>query len=70
MIASSKAVRAHRDGTIEFADGSTERASLVVAADGIRSPIRESLSLTQEFRDLGNGAIGCSSPGSKLRLPT
>lgn len=57
IITSSKAVRAHRDGAIEFADGSTERANLIVAADGIRSPTRESLNLTQHFRDLGNGAI-------------
>jgi 2-polyprenyl-6-methoxyphenol hydroxylase-like FAD-dependent oxidoreductase len=57
IITSSRAVRAHRDGAIEFADGSTERASLIVAADGIRSAARESLNLTQNFRDLGNGAI-------------
>jgi 2-polyprenyl-6-methoxyphenol hydroxylase-like FAD-dependent oxidoreductase len=57
IITSSKAIRAHRDGLIEFADGKSERASLVVAADGIRSLTRDSLNLTQNFRDLGNGAI-------------
>lgn len=57
IVTASKAIGAHRDGVIEFADGTTERASLIVAADGIRSPIRESLHLTKYFRDLGNGAI-------------
>lgn len=57
IVTGSKAVRAYRDGSLEFADGRTERASLVVAADGIRSLTRESLNLTHNFRDLGNGAI-------------
>ena len=36
-----------------------QRASLVVAADGLRSKLRESLGLTKSKRDLGNGRSGC-----------
>lgn len=57
IVTGSKAIRARRAGVIEFADGTTETASLIVAADGIRSAIRESLDLTKYFHDLGNGAI-------------
>jgi 2-polyprenyl-6-methoxyphenol hydroxylase-like FAD-dependent oxidoreductase len=57
IITGSKAVRAQADGSIEFADGSVEDASLIIAADGVRSALRESLGLTRNFRDLGNGAI-------------
>lgn len=57
IVTSSKAVSATSDGVVGFEDGTTERASLVIAADGIRSLLRESLGLTTNLRDLGNGAI-------------
>ena len=57
IITGSKALRARADGSIEFADDSIEYGSLIVAADGVRSALRESLGLTRNFRDLGNGAI-------------
>lgn len=57
IVTDSKAVAASPEGTVTFSDGSTESASLVVAADGIRSRIRESLGLTAWLHNLGNGAI-------------
>lgn len=65
IVTNSQALRADPDGTVSFADGSSERASLVVAADGLRSKLRESLGLTKSKRDLGNGAIRLLIP----RLP-
>ena len=53
----SRAVGADPSGEVEFADGSRARADLVIAADGIRSALRESLGQTKSFRPLGNGAI-------------
>ena len=65
IVTNSQALRAGPDGTVSFADGSSERASLVVAADGLRSKLRESLGLTKSKRNLGNGAIRLLIP----RLP-
>jgi 2-polyprenyl-6-methoxyphenol hydroxylase-like FAD-dependent oxidoreductase len=65
IVTNSQALRADPDGTVSFADGSSERASLVVAADGLRSKLRESLGLTKSKRNLGNGAIRLLIP----RLP-
>ena len=65
IVTNSQALRADPDGTVSFADGSSERASLVVAADGLRSKLRESLGLTKNKRNLGNGAIRLLIP----RLP-
>ena len=48
-----------------LADGSRRAADLVVAADGLRSAIRESLGLTKSFRALGNGAIRLLIPRRK-----
>ena len=42
----SRAVGADSSGEVEFADGSRARADLVIAADGIRSALRESLGQT------------------------
>jgi 2-polyprenyl-6-methoxyphenol hydroxylase-like FAD-dependent oxidoreductase len=53
----SRAVRADPGGEVEFSDGSRTSADLVIAADGLRSVIRESLNMTKSFRSLGNGAI-------------
>ena len=47
---SSTVVSATPDGKIEREDGKTFKADLVVAADGHRSRVRESLGLTKEFR--------------------
>jgi 2-polyprenyl-6-methoxyphenol hydroxylase-like FAD-dependent oxidoreductase len=65
IVTNSQALRADADGTVFFAGGSSEKASLVVAADGLRSRLRESLGLTKSKRNLGNGAIRLLIP----RLP-
>lgn len=65
IVTNSQALRAKPDGTVSFGDGSAAKASLVVAADGVRSKLRESLGLTKSHRDLGNGAIRLLIP----RLP-
>lgn len=57
IVLESRAVGAVPSGEVELADGSRVTADLVVAADGLRSVIRESLSLTKSFRPLGNGAV-------------
>jgi 2-polyprenyl-6-methoxyphenol hydroxylase-like FAD-dependent oxidoreductase len=57
ILTESRAVSAEPSGTVVLADGSRFTADLVVAADGLRSAIRESLNLTMSFRQLGNGAI-------------
>ncbi len=56
LITGRTAVAARPDGTVEFADGSTVRADVVVAADGVHSRIREGLDLTQSYRRLPDGA--------------
>src|SRR5262245_23373668 len=53
----SRAVGAFPSGEVELADGSRITAELVVAADGLRSVLRDSLGLTRSFRPLGNGAV-------------
>lgn len=45
VVFNSRAVAADPDGSLHFSDGSSRRADLVVAADGINSPIRDSLGL-------------------------
>jgi 2-polyprenyl-6-methoxyphenol hydroxylase-like FAD-dependent oxidoreductase len=65
IVTSSQALRATPDGTVFFGDDRSCKASLVIAADGLRSKLRESLGLTKSFRDLGNGAIRLLIP----RLP-
>jgi 2-polyprenyl-6-methoxyphenol hydroxylase-like FAD-dependent oxidoreductase len=57
IVTSSEAASADPAGVLHLTDGSTARADLVVAADGVRSRIREHLGLTSDHRKLGNGAI-------------
>jgi 2-polyprenyl-6-methoxyphenol hydroxylase-like FAD-dependent oxidoreductase len=53
----SHGVRAHPDGAIDFADGASAEADLVIAADGVNSQLRDSLGLLRRRRVLGDGAI-------------
>lgn len=53
----SAAVAARREGVLVLANGEERRADLVVAADGINSPIRDGLSLLARRTRLRDGAI-------------
>ncbi|MCU0566852.1 MAG: FAD-dependent monooxygenase [Oculatellaceae cyanobacterium Prado106] len=46
----SEVVRAEPDGTVYFANGSCDRATLVIAADGINSKVRDALGLLKSRR--------------------
>jgi 2-polyprenyl-6-methoxyphenol hydroxylase-like FAD-dependent oxidoreductase len=52
----SSAAAATQDGTVIFEDGSRRSADLVVAADGVNSPLRNSLGLTRSQTLLPDGA--------------
>jgi 2-polyprenyl-6-methoxyphenol hydroxylase-like FAD-dependent oxidoreductase len=52
----SSAAAATQDGTVVFEDGSRRSADLVVAADGVNSPLRNSLGLTRSQTLLPDGA--------------
>lgn len=56
LLTGRTALAARPDGTVEFADGSSVRADVVVAADGIHSRIRDGLDLTRSYRRLPDGA--------------
>jgi 2-polyprenyl-6-methoxyphenol hydroxylase-like FAD-dependent oxidoreductase len=49
----SRAVAADPDGRLHFADGGSARADLIIAADGVNSPIRDELGLLRWRRDVG-----------------
>lgn len=49
----SRAVAAEPAGVLRFADGSAVAADLVIAADGINSPIRDGLGLLRRRRPVG-----------------
>ena len=65
IVTGSKAISADPSGEVVLANGSRLTADLVVAADGLRSAIRENLGLTKSFRSLGNGAIRLLIPRRK-----
>jgi 2-polyprenyl-6-methoxyphenol hydroxylase-like FAD-dependent oxidoreductase len=52
-----EALRVEPDGSVEFANGDTERFDLVVVADGVHSRARDSLGLLQARYSSGDGAI-------------
>jgi 2-polyprenyl-6-methoxyphenol hydroxylase-like FAD-dependent oxidoreductase len=52
ILTNSTAVAAEPDGTLILQDGKRLRADLVIAADGARSRVRDSLSVGAEFREL------------------
>ena len=57
VLYNSPAVAATADGQLILENGRTLSADLIVAADGVNSPIRESLKLTQSRTYLKQGAI-------------
>jgi 2-polyprenyl-6-methoxyphenol hydroxylase-like FAD-dependent oxidoreductase len=58
----SAAISATPDGTVLFEDGSRRSADLVIAADGIKSSIRDSLALTRSQTLLPDGAQRMTIP--------
>jgi 2-polyprenyl-6-methoxyphenol hydroxylase-like FAD-dependent oxidoreductase len=55
IVLNSRVLAAHGDGRLEFADGFTDKADLVIGADGVYSKVRDSLGLAQKIVDLGDG---------------
>jgi 2-polyprenyl-6-methoxyphenol hydroxylase-like FAD-dependent oxidoreductase len=53
VVFKSRAVSADPNGRLLFSDGSSSRADIVVAADGIHSPIRDGLGLLRSRRLVG-----------------
>lgn len=53
---SSEAIRVSQDGRLTLSDGSTREAELVIAADGFRSRVRDSLNLAKKSRVRRSGA--------------
>jgi 2-polyprenyl-6-methoxyphenol hydroxylase-like FAD-dependent oxidoreductase len=56
VVFGSQATSADPDGILHFADRSRSHADLIVAADGISSPVRESLGLLRWRREIGQFA--------------
>lgn len=57
IVTNAPVVTAEADGRVELADGRSVQADFVVAADGVRSRVREHLGLTNVLRPLGSGGI-------------
>lgn len=68
IATSSTVSAAHSDGSITFEDGSTARADLVVAADGVHSRTRETLGLAWRRKWLADGAIRIMIPRRREEL--
>ncbi len=55
VVLNSRVTGARAEGVLEFADGTSAEADLVIGADGVNSAVRESLGLTKKIRDLKDG---------------
>lgn len=53
VVFGSRAIDADGEGTLRFADGGQTRVDLIVAADGINSPIRDRLGLLRRRHEIG-----------------
>lgn len=56
LVTNTTVVGATHHGELQFADGATVSADLVVGADGVNSCVRNSLGLTKSLRTLPDGA--------------
>ena len=57
IVTGSEVSGAEPDGTLVLANGRRHNADLVIGADGVGSPVRDSLGLMRSFRQLPDGAI-------------
>ncbi|MGH2966672.1 MAG: FAD-dependent oxidoreductase [Solirubrobacterales bacterium] len=64
IVTNSAGVYAAPDGSVGFSDGSTLKADLVIAADGLRSRLRESLRLTKKLEQHGGASTRMLVPTS------
>lgn len=69
IVTSSKAVGATPAGLLQFEDGSSAQADLVVASDGVHSRIRDSLDLLAYRKPLGYGAMRMLIPRADHTVP-
>jgi 2-methyl-3-hydroxypyridine 5-carboxylic acid dioxygenase len=67
---SSQAIGATPDGVLMTADGGKFKADLVVGADGVRSPVRDSLGLLRERSIYDDGLLRVLAPRLKQELGT
>ena len=66
----SRAVAAEANGVLCFADGGYTRADLIVAADGVNSPVRDSLGLLRRRHEIGQFAYRAMIPREPGELKT
>ena len=64
LVTNSVATAVHANGTVDFDDGHTETADLVVAADGVHSRLRDSLDLAYRRIRMTQGAARLMIPAS------
>lgn len=64
LVTDSVATAVHANGTVDFDDGHTEVADLVVAADGVHSRLRDSLDLAYRRIRMTQGAARLMIPAS------
>lgn len=70
LLTRRTALGASPDGTVEFVDGSSIRADVVVAADGVHSRIRDGLDLMQSYKRLPDGATRVLIPRQEEAIST
>ena len=68
ILVDSEVVGAERDGTIRLASGETRKADLVVGADGVGSPVRDSLNFKQTRDKSRDGITRLLVPRRKADL--
>lgn len=66
----SEVLRAAADGTVHFANGSRDRAALVIGADGINSKVRDALGLLKSRRYTNQFGYRAMIPRTAAELST
>jgi 2-polyprenyl-6-methoxyphenol hydroxylase-like FAD-dependent oxidoreductase len=70
IVFNSGAIAADPDGALHFADGRSRHADLVIGADGINSPVRDSLGLLKWRRPAGQFGYRVLIPREPQELET